>query len=233
LWWGETVRRILLLLAAASITIACPAEAQRKELKTNAITQQTPVWCWAAASSMALELLGFPNINPAKNYHCGVVAAAFPECDDDCTKCITSLESMDRIVEVLNRYKNLSLELDSAEREHGLTPSYVPHPSWSWIEHSIDLSYPVIAGISPDGKPDDDALAQHAVLITGYDNNHRGTGEAWVTIRDPYPYARGESPYTRAGYSYDAARRKARLPWRVLRDRLNLTSAVFLESKTA
>jgi hypothetical protein len=227
------VGRALLLLAAASANfILSPANAQRKELKANAITQQTPVWCWAATSSMALELLGFRNINPAKNYQCGVVAAAFPECDDDCTKCVTSLESMDRIVDVIERYRDLSLRKNSQETKQILKPTYVPHPAWALIERSIDLSYPVIAGISPDGKPNDAAQAQHAVLITGYDDDYRGTGEAWVSLRDPYPYAHGKSPYTMAGYSYEPATRKARLPWRVLRDRLNLTSAVFLERET-
>jgi len=177
---------------------------------------------------MALELLGFRNINPAKNYQCGVVAAAFPDCDDDCTQCITSLASMPNLVEVLERYRDLSLGKEPAPSQK-FKPNYVAHPTWTWVKHSIDLSYPVIAGISPDGKPDDAAQAEHTVLITGYDDNYRGTGEVWVTLRDPYPYARGESPYTSVGYSYEASNRKARLPWRVLRDRLNLTSAVFLE----
>ena len=219
----------MLLAAASADIILSPAHAERKELRAHAITQQTPVWCWAATSSMALELLGFRNINPAKNYQCGVVAAAFPDCDDDCTKCVTSLDSMDRIVEIIERYRDLSLGQKSPEGRQILKPRYVPHPAWAWIERSIDRSYPVIAGISPDGKPNDAAHAQHAVLITGYDDDYRGTGEAWVSLRDPYPYAHGKSPYTMAGYSYEPATRKARLPWRVLRDRLNLTSAVFLE----
>ena len=225
------MKRALFLLAAASVNcVAFPVHARRKELKVNAVTQQTPVWCWAATSSMALELLGFRNINPAKNYQCGVVAAAFPDCDDDCTKCVTSLESMDRLVDVLDRYRDLSLGQDWAAPRQVLKPHYVPHPTWQSIKHSIDLSYPVIAGISPNGKPDDAAQAEHAVLITGYDDNYRGTGQVWVTLRDPYPYTSAQSPYAKAGYSYDASSRKARLPWRMLRDRLNLTSVVFLES---
>ena len=223
----------LLLLAAASANfLISPAHAERKELKVPAITQQTPVWCWAATSSMALELLGFRNINPAKNYQCGVVAAAFPDCDDDCTKCVTSLGSMDRLVDVIERYRDLSLWHSRASWRI-LRPRYVPYPALASIERSINRHYPVIVGVSPDGKPDDPAQAEHTVLITGYDDNYRGTGEAWVTLRDPYPYSAGQSPYTRAGYSYAPATRKARLPWRVLRDRLNLTSAVFLQRESA
>src|SRR3954451_19019831 len=105
---GGAVGKALLLLAAASVNfVLSPAHAERKELKANAITQETPVWCWAATSSMALKLLGFRNINPAKDYQCGVVAAALPG-GDDCTKCVTPLGSMDRIVDVIERYTDLS-----------------------------------------------------------------------------------------------------------------------------
>src|SRR3954470_12004537 len=174
---GGAVGQTLLLLAAASVNfILSPAHAERKELKAHAITQQTPVWCWAATSSMALELLGFRNINPAKDYQCGVVAAAFPDCDDDCTQCVTSLGSMDRIVDVIERYRDLSLlPQDSPGPRRMLKPRYVPDPQWTSIERSIDRSYPVIAGISPDEKPDDAAKAQHTVLITGYDDDYRGS----------------------------------------------------------
>ena len=218
--------------AAAAWLAATPAHAQRTELKMPVITQQTPVWCWAATASMALKLLGFPDINPAKNYQCGVVAAAFPRCDDDCTQCITSLRSVANLVGVLNRYSDLSLGSGKGVPDL-FSPNYVAHPGWDHIKHSVDLSYPVIAGISPDSKPDDPGATQHTVLITGYDDNYRGTGQRWVIVRDPYPYAQGRSPYRSAGYRYDAASGKAELPWRVLRDRLNLTSAVFLEGRSA
>jgi Papain-like cysteine protease AvrRpt2 len=229
------VRCRLLLLAAASASLltANPAHAQRTELKVPVITQQTPVWCWAATASMALRLLGFPDINPSRNYQCGVVAAAFPDCDDDCTKCVTTLGSMTMLVGILDRYRDLSLALGHASATERIKPNYVAYPGWIRIKHSIDLSYPVIAGISPDGKPDDPADSQHTVLITGYDDNYRGTGEAWVILKDPYPYDRGGDPYASAGYSYDARSGKAQLPWRVLRDRMNLTSAVFLETPSA
>lgn len=223
----------LLFLAAASASLtAYPAHAQRTELKVPVIVQQTPVWCWAAAASMALKLLGYPDINPVRNYQCGVVAAAFRNCDDDCTKCVTSLGSMTELVGVLDRYRDLSLELNAPSHAQ-LNPNYQANPRWTRIKRSLDLSYPVIAGISPDAKPDDPAASQHTVLITGYEDDYHGTGEDWVILKDPYPYARGANPYTSAGYSYASASGKARLPWRVLRDRMNLTSAVFLERRSA
>jgi hypothetical protein len=140
---------------------------------------------------------------------------------------------MDRLVGVLDRYRDLSLQLNRAPPINGFSPNYVSYPAFARIKRSLDLSFPVIGGISPDAKPSNPAQSQHTVLITGYDDNYRGTGESWVVVRDPYPYERGTSPYTSAGYVYDAASGKAQLPWRVLRDRMNLTSAVFLEKRNA
>jgi hypothetical protein len=182
---------------------------------------------------MALQLLGFPDLNPGRNYQCGVVAAAFPDCDDDCTKCVTPIDAMTNMVGVLDRYRDLAIQLNSAGFSGLFDPNYVSYPRWTRIKHSLDLSYPVIAGISPDGRPANPARSEHAILITGYDDNYRGSGEEWVIVRDPYPYARGTSPYASAGYPYQAASGTAQLPWRILRDRMNLTSAVFLEKLSA
>jgi len=225
-------RRILLLAASASL-VSTPARADRTELKVPIVIQQTSSWCWAATSSMALTLLGFPDLNPARNYQCGVVAAAFRNCWEDCTKCVTSLGSMDRLVAVLDSYRELSAEMDGGRPQQGFSPNYVSYPGWNRIKRSLDLAYPVIAGISPDGRPADPAQAQHTILITGYDNNYRGSGEEWVIIRDPYPYDAGASPYAKAGFRMQSSSGKVLLPWRVLRDRMNLTSAVFLEMRSA
>lgn len=196
------------------------------------MAQQSPVWCWAASASMALKYLGFPDINEVKNYQCGVVAAAFPECEDDCTQCDVALDKMPSFVTLLQRYR---------ERTNGrpigvqasFRPNYVAYPEFAEIKRSIDLSYPVIGGISLGTKPNDPALSQHAILITGYDDNHLGTGVPWVAILDPYPYARGESPWARAGYRASRYARTLMVPWSFVRDRMNLTSAVFLEDRRA
>ena len=80
------MRRVIVLLAVVSASFLPAPASGRTELRLKIVTQQTPTWCWAATASMALDLLGFPDINPAKNYQCGVVAAAFTKCADDCTK---------------------------------------------------------------------------------------------------------------------------------------------------
>jgi hypothetical protein len=137
------------------------------------------------------------------------------------------------LVGVLDRYKVLSDERSGKQLNELFSPNYVSYPQWTRVKESLDLSYPVIAGISPDGAPANPSRAQHVVLITGYDDNHRGTGEDWVILRDTYPYAGNDNPYVKAGYRFQASTGKVQLPWRVLRDRLNLTSAVFLEEQSA
>jgi hypothetical protein len=211
---------------------ADPAQARHHELKVGFIAQQSPVWCWAASASMALKYLGFPDINEVKNYQCGVVAAAFPDCEDDCTQCDVALDRMPSFVTLLDRYRDRTSGGPIGVRAR-FSPNYVAYPDFDQIKRSIDLSYPVIGGISLGEKPADPALSQHAVLITGYDDNHLGSGEPWVTILDPYPYSRGESPWASAGYRVSRSARTLTVPWRFVRDRMNLTSAVFLEKQTA
>jgi len=205
----SAVRRKFLLLAAVSASfLSSPAQAERVELRMPIVTQQTPSWCWAATASMALNLLGFPDLNPARNYQCGVVAAAFSECEDDCTKCVTSLDSMDKPVGVLDRYKDLSAGIDKALPAKGFNPNYAAYPRLSRVKRSLNLSFPLIVGISPDRKPADPSDAQHAVLITGYETNYRGSGEDWVVVRDPYPYVAGASPLRQRRLSLRSYQRK-------------------------
>ena len=227
------MRRTLLLLAAwhASNGVQ-PAHAQQAELKTEFISQQTPSWCWAATAGMALKFLKFADINPVRNYQCGVVAAAFPDCDDDCTRCDTSLGTMTGFVWVLNRCRALALRGKPVGLQRDFSPNCVAYPTYLHVRRSLNMSYPVIGGISADRKPLSPAEPQHAVLITGYDDDYQASGEAWVVLRDPYPYAAGKSPWPNSGYPYRQDTGRAMVPWRVLRDRINLSSAVFLESQT-
>jgi len=176
--------------------------------------------------------LGFPNINPVNDYQCGVVAAAFPACDADCTKCDRALDSMKGLVGLLVRYRQLSLHGKRAVKA-SFSPNYVADPDLARIQRSLDLSYPVIVGISPQQRPRYPEQAAHAVLITGYEDDYLGTGETWVVVRDPYPYTDDDNIWLNKGYPYAAETGRALVPWPALRDRMNLTSAVFLEKMTA
>lgn len=223
------MRKAIAFIAAASAAVPYPAAAAHTEIRTSLIAQQTPVWCWAASASMALKLLGFPDIDPGKNYQCGVVVAAFPGCEDDCAACVTRLGPLSDLVGVLDRYKGLA-DKGHAQTDALFSPNYVAHPRLDRIKRSLDLSHPVLAGISPDGVPEFPGHAEHVVLIT-YEEDYRGSGEDWVTVRDPFPYRAGRNPY--AGYRLQAATGRVQLPWRVLLTKLNLSSAVFLEERSS
>ena len=227
------LRRSLLLAAAFAASAADPAYARSDELRIGLIHQQTPSWCWAASASMALKFLGFPDINEVRNYQCGVVAAAFPYCEYDCTRCDRALDRMPTFVELLERYRNRTQHGRLTGLRASFRPNYVAYPEFERIKRSIDRSYPVIGGVSLGKGPKNPADAQHAILITGYDDNHLGSGEPWVTILDPYPYKKGESPWLKRGVSARRISGKLLVPWRVARERMNLTSAVFLEQRSA
>lgn len=227
------MRWLLLLAAVCASSGVQPAHARRMELRTELVSQETPSWCWAASASMALKLLDFPDINEARNYQCGVVAAAFPRCGDDCTKCDRTIPTMESFVPILNRYRDLASPGKREGLQASFSPNYTSNPTFRGVKRSLDRSFPVLAGISPDGAPRNPAASEHAILLTGYDDDYLGTGQTWFIIRDPYPYAEGENPWMNAGYAYASGSGTALVPWRVLRNRMNLTSAVFLTRMTA
>lgn len=182
---------------------------------------------------MALETVGFADINSANNYQCGVVAVTFPVCDNDCTKCDQALDTMRRFVVLLNGYRHAALQGKPVGLQQSFSPNYVAYPALDQIEESLDRSYPVIVGISYGKRPQNPAKPQHAVLITGYHTNYRGTGKAWLILRDPYPYSDEENPWAKLGFPYRPATGRVMVPWAVLHGRMNLTSAVFLEKLSA
>jgi len=144
-------RRSLLLATAIAVGAADPAFARSHELKIGLIHQQTPSWCWAASASMALKFLGFPDINEVRNYQCGVVAATFPYCEYDCTKCDRALDRMPTFVELLERYRDRAQHGRATGLRAAFRPNYVAYPEFDRIKRSIDRSYPVIGGVSLNG----------------------------------------------------------------------------------
>lgn len=220
--------RVRLALAGAALAAAQPAFSETVELAVPVVRQQTNVWCWAATSSMLLELYGYPNVNPGGNFQCGYVAVVFPECDASCWECIRPIGPLPNMKWALDRY------LDYVRERHDffinvIQPRYEEYPSFSEIKESLSGNYPVIAGISPAGPPADASQAQHAVLISGFiDEYWGGERRRLVIINDPFIYEPGQNPYERAGSSVHLPTGKAVVDWEVFRDELNFTSAVFV-----
>lgn len=193
-------RRIALLITTLSTSLllscgGCDCEPQgatpyepsqgTRVLTINPVAQQTEVWCWAASAEMVFRHYGLPNINPAGNYQCGIVAAYFgpsSPCWFDCFACISSIASMSQMQLLINGYGSVARQF---------TPSRVLGSrllfsalSFSDTAREIDDGRPIVAGISPNGfvYPN---ISQHAVVIVGYQNNASGQ---WVIVNDPFPY---------------------------------------------
>ena len=73
---------------------------------------------------------------------------------------------------------------------------------------------------------------EHAILISGYDEltNNAGQRVRLVILNDPLVYSPGQGPYHPAGGYVVQPSGKVVIPWENLRNRLNLTSAIFLSS---
>ena len=87
--------------------------------------QQTPVWCWAAVSTMVLKWFGYPNVNPGGNFQCGFVAVAFPSCDLDCRQCIQPAGPMQNTVEFQRRYVQFVRRYPYAYVNRAFTPDII------------------------------------------------------------------------------------------------------------
>jgi hypothetical protein len=217
---------------ATTFWAAAPAAAERVELAVPVVRQQTNVWCWAATATMALQLHGYPNVNPAGNYQCGIVAVAFPECDADCHACIRPIGPLPNMVWAIERYQAYVARTLDFSLPH-VRPRYDDSPTFEKIRQSLRQDMPVIAGISPTRVPNNPSETEHAVLISGVDDAWRtpsGERVRVVIVNDPFVYGPGQNPYERVGGWVDPYSGKAVVEWNTFRNRLNFSSAVFLTS---
>lgn len=188
--------RAAIVCAALGVAalLAGPASAQRASLPIMPVAQQTPVWCWAASIEMVFRHYGAPNLNPAGNMQCAVVATLHPACAADCTSCIVSGGSTANMVMSMNAYRQ-------AASAYGFFFPPVGYflagrMDFSSIADRVDRGHPLIAGISPSGMGGlyPPTMSEHAVVVVGYDGVLGS-----VIVNDPYPYPPGFDPYSRAG----------------------------------
>jgi peptidase C39-like protein len=166
-------------------------------LGISPVAQQTPEWCWAASAQMVFQHFGFPNLNPAGNYQCGVVAAQGGPCIANCGFCLNAGGTTYRVAAVMQMYAVFAQQMTGFQ-----SPNFRPQTSGILSPHQIisqiDNGGPIIAGITPSGVPYPPGLgfSQHAVVIVGYTGN---AGNFNVIINDPYPYPPMAIPYVNAG----------------------------------
>lgn len=175
------------------VAVSPPAHAYRNVLSIAPRQQQTPVWCWAAAIEMVFRYHGAPNLNPAGNMQCAIVATRGPACAQNCFNCVVSAGTLHNTVASMNVYRRMSAQAN--RRFPNVYFSITGLQSFGAIADAIDAREPMIAGISPNagGRIYPAGMAEHAVVLVGYDDVRRT-----VIVNDPYPYPPAFNPYARA-----------------------------------
>ncbi len=154
-------------------------------------TQQTVVWCWAAASEMVLKYYGLPAFPNFFSYQCGVVQAAFigTQCALNCGFCVTPVRGMSDVDKVISDYGVIlnSVGIPSRVLDASLL---LRRLSDQEIKREIDAGRPVLIGITPGSPFLIPNTSAHVAVLVGYDF----TGPIQtVTINDPFPF--GSYPF--------------------------------------
>jgi hypothetical protein len=172
------------------------------------VSQITPTSCWLATGEMIFRYYHIPANAP--NYQCGElrfqnarrVAPGGPmafngPCWLNCGPCAgISAGSVQGLVNMIVQYsagmsivtgKNFSLQQPQV--------SLTPLDEYDVVSE-IDAGRPIIAGISPGAAMMPPGIAEHAVLIVGYQNDG-----SLLVVNDPFPYqsAGMTPPYVQFG----------------------------------
>src|SRR5258708_324800 len=190
------VANIFKLILAVAVVFSL-GRANAAVLEIEPVAQQTPEWCFAASSAMILQYLGYPNLNIAGDYQCGVVGAQGGYCAGNCAACLQSGGTMQRIALIVRSYATAAYQLTGYQnptvnlREFGILQP-------AQIIDQIDRDGPILAGISPTSVPypPGTGFSQHAVVIVGYEGD---ASNFYVILNDPYPYLPDADPYVATG----------------------------------
>lgn len=123
-------RRLRVLLICFSMGVF-PALVRAEKLAIAPIAQETPVWCWVAVGAMVLNYYDVPNLNPAGDYQCGIIAARFGPntvCWTNCRACQVPAGAPSEITRMLREYPPFAGRLVN-RRVSGLTSSILSAPS--------------------------------------------------------------------------------------------------------
>ena len=176
--------------------------ASASELNIPPVAQLTPEWCFAASAEMVFTYYGFPNLNPAGVWQCGIVGAKGGVCAYNCQACAGAGGTTGQIAALMNQYAQIAYTAKgyyNASFKIGLAAVLNP----AQIMYSIDNGAPILAGISPNGMPymPGSGVSEHAVVIEGYEGN---AGNLTLIINDPFPpnvtlYANAGAPQVQPG----------------------------------
>ena len=170
-----------------------PAFAGATVLPVPVIMQEAPEWGFAASAEMVFRYLGYPNVNAAGNYQCGIVGAQGGICSIQCGVCLDGGRTTQRVAEIMQMYSDFAYRVTGyANPEVRINVGGIL--SSRQMIGQIDMKGPILVGISPGQirYPAGLGISQHTVVIVGYE----GTPESLnVVINDPYPYPPTSDPY--------------------------------------
>ena len=197
-----------------------PAQSSRT-LAVTPMAQQTEVWCWAASAEMIFRYYNLPNLNPAGNYQCGIVAAYYgpnSSCWVNCFTCVSAIGPMSNAKLLIDGYGAVARQLTTSRV---LSSTLIFSAlTINDVAREVDAARPIIAGISPQGYSYPN-ISQHIVAIVGYQILN---GEQLLVVNDPFPYdfyPSSPNPYSLAGatrtrpgqYSISYSALISRLQW--------------------
>lgn len=164
--------------------------------------QETYVWCWVAVGQMVFEHFDIPNVNPAGDYQCGIVGLLAvgtirEDCAYRCQNCTVPAGSATSIVRMIEDYPKRVAFVGNNEVPR-LRATYLTRAlSIRDLKEELDNERPIIAGISPSGRPARWVNSEHVALIVGTDDT---ADRELLLVNDPYPFGSGwPNPYERAG----------------------------------
>jgi peptidase C39-like protein len=159
------------------------------------VQQSTPEWCWLATGEMIFRYYQIPANAP--DYQCGEArfqgafqvgpggpAAFNGPCWMNCAPCAgVGAGSVQGLVNMIVQYPyGMSVITGGNYRLQPPQVSLTPMSPLA-VKAEIDAGRPIIAGITPGAGMMPPGLAQHAILIVGYDNSG-----STLVINDPFPY---------------------------------------------
>ena len=171
--------------------------------------QSTPSWCWLATGEMVFKYYKIAQNHPT-DFQCGEARfqgavqvgiggpmSFWGPCWVNCNNCRSaSAGSVQGLINMINQYPPAMKIINGSGVVLQAPQVSLTALDFDDIQSEIENDRPIIAGISPGAATMPPGLAEHAVLIVGYNN----PGEILI-VNDPFPYQQANMmpPYIQFG----------------------------------
>jgi Peptidase_C39 like family len=180
------------------LIICLNANAASLVLDVPRIKQETPLWCWLAASEMVLKSQGncAPDLDPYYQQsmikYLSLSGILPPNCFNSPSQCVVPAGGIDNFKYVIDYFSK-----DGAKNENCGKPLKIygenTASSFSKIVNELKHKKPIIIGISlMRPKYSVNSTPDHAVVVIGY-NQKNNT----LIINDPFDYELEDNPWNK------------------------------------